>query len=156
MRIFPRTKSHWFGNFESLGNLRLGFYGSDVYVTEGVTTRQNHLGTCVLLQNPATWGEEDTCNWTLSEITFHNFCTFRYVAYRPYLHTESKILNLVIQAYLNVRLLPEENNKHSFYREALAFERLDTAKIDSIFLSRADVFLREMTSDISVDKIFIS
>merc|ERR1719483_1063518 len=30
-------------------------------VTEGVTTRKNYLGTCVLLQNPATWGKKDTC-----------------------------------------------------------------------------------------------
>lgn len=43
----------------SPGKLRLGFYGPDIFVTEGVTSRKNSLGTCVLLQDPATWGEKD-------------------------------------------------------------------------------------------------
>lgn len=47
-------------NASSLGNLRLGFHGADILVTEGVTTQKNHLGTCVLLQNPSTWGKKDT------------------------------------------------------------------------------------------------
>jgi len=48
-------------NTSSLGNLRLGFSSADILVTEGVATQGiSRLGTCVLLQNPATWGEKDT------------------------------------------------------------------------------------------------
>jgi len=46
-------------NMETDGNLKKGFFGADIFVTEGKRSGKCSLGTCFLLQNPATWGEED-------------------------------------------------------------------------------------------------
>jgi len=52
---------------EKEGKLERGFAGPDIFVTEG-KLKNNHgvyetsectFGTCVLLQNPSTWGEQD-------------------------------------------------------------------------------------------------
>ena len=52
-------------SFEIDGNLDMGFCAADIFLTEGIISnkagRKASLGTCVLLQNPATWGEKDTC-----------------------------------------------------------------------------------------------
>merc|ERR1740123_1850039 len=46
-------------NMEADGELQKGFLGPDILVTEGKTNGRCSLGTCFLLQNPSTWGEED-------------------------------------------------------------------------------------------------
>jgi len=46
-------------NIETDGSLKKGFFGADIFVTEGKRPGKCSLGTCFLLQNPSTWGEQD-------------------------------------------------------------------------------------------------
>jgi len=47
-------------NLHSEGQLHRGFVGADIFVTEGKVSKKCNFGTCVLLQDPATWGKKDS------------------------------------------------------------------------------------------------
>ena len=51
--------------FESYGNLKRGFTNAEVMVIESKTASTCHIGTCVLLQDPTTWGKNDKCNTSI-------------------------------------------------------------------------------------------
>jgi len=43
----------------SFGDLKAGFCGPDIFLSEASHAGRNSLGTCVLLQDPSTWGRMD-------------------------------------------------------------------------------------------------
>ena len=53
---------------ETDGELKKGFFGADILVTEAKTSGKCSLGTCVLLQDPSTWGEENKCKLEIFQV----------------------------------------------------------------------------------------
>jgi len=113
------------------GNLQRGFSGADIFVTEGKVSGTCNFGSCVLLQNPSTWGKEDTTMRRFIVTAAHCVSSFHFGKVKKVSQLRLRIPLLPWQDF------PEDTQK---YQAGIA----ETMHLyDSILVEKSQIFIHE-------------